>query len=73
VVVFFEVYIHSQLTAQKLAKYDCELQTEQFQLHKSHHFLIFQTDNNPGFSPATRHFTQVSLSTVGHCYILGWN
>jgi len=32
VVFFFEVHIHGQLTVQKLAKYDCELESEQFHL-----------------------------------------
>jgi hypothetical protein len=56
--LFSELKFHGKLTAQTLAKYDCELESENSNYLA--YFSDFQTDNNPGFSEATGHFTQVS-------------
>ena len=49
----------------KLASYNCELESH-WSSNSSHNiFTDFQKDNNPGFSSATGHFTQVSPQCFG--------
>jgi hypothetical protein len=49
---------HSHLTVKKLADYDCELESDNS--NQLARFSDFLADNNPGFSSAAGHFTQVS-------------